>query len=50
MDIILSDTKHVQVFMFKWLLNINQKKPKSVRMYPKVGRVPEALLRYYHSG
>jgi hypothetical protein len=35
MIIILSETQHVQLFMFKQLLNINQKKPTRFSLYPK---------------
>ena len=45
----MSDTKHVRVFMFKQLININMfmiiqlinMNIKNFRMYPKAGRVPE---------
>jgi hypothetical protein len=41
--ITVSETKHVLVFMFKQLLNINKEKPRRFSLYPKVGRVPESF-------
>jgi hypothetical protein len=37
--IIVSETRHVQVFMFKPLLNINKMKQRSFRAYIPKGRV-----------
>ena len=45
--IIVSDIKHVHVFMFKQLLNMNMRNRISLRVYPgavRVSETPDALL------
>jgi hypothetical protein len=41
--IIVSETKHVQAFIFKQLLNINKYRLMRFSLYPKAGQVPEAF-------
>ena len=56
--IIVSDTKHVPVFMFKQLININMfmiiqlinMNIMDFRMYPKAARVPAASDTLLSSG